>query len=75
MLEGVSAIYKKQVGAGSWGVVWCCVVLNWVVSMSLGEKIFEQRPGGSEGLVSVSPQSCLISLFPDSDLHSPLKSL
>ena len=42
-LEGVSAIYKKQSaggrgGAGSWGVVWCCAVLNWVVSMSLVEK-------------------------------------
>ena len=25
-------------GAGSWGVVWCCAILNRVVSMSLVEK-------------------------------------
>ena len=47
---------REQASTGNecWGVKGA--ILNRVVSMSLVEKkIFEQRPEGSEGLVSVSP--------------------
>lgn len=58
ILEGVSAIYESKV-RGRWelgcGVVLCSFKLGG--QHEPGWKIFEQRPGGSEGLVSVSPQS------------------